>query len=444
MKNSIVRGLSAVCLLTLLGTAGCSEESLRGLFVGHTPHERYEHGLREAGLDETALGRDWIAAASAALDGAVPVAAPYHEESYLDPREAMASGYRIPLRRGQRIEARFDSEPDSSYRVFMDMFVIPTGVGGNPRLLMSADSTDRDLEYVARRDGDYLIRIQPELLRGGRYSITIVVGPSLEFPVHGHDTTAVRSWYGDSRDAGRRRHEGLDIFAPRGTPVVAAASGVIRSTRPNRLGGNVVWLRDDLGRSHYYAHLDRRNVERGDRVQAGDTVGFVGNSGNARTTPPHLHFGVYSRGSFDPYPALYQPPSVPEEFAGDTTMIGQLARVNRDRARIRALPSSRSSVLAELPPNTPLRVEGGSGGWYRVSLPDGTMGFVAATLTERADSPIGSTLVAGGGTLLTDPQVTAVVMDRVEAGAEVPVLGAFGEYLYVQGPNGRAGWLTFN
>jgi murein DD-endopeptidase MepM/ murein hydrolase activator NlpD len=444
--GSIVRrvGIGSSAFLLLVTMTGCGEDAFRGLFSGYTPHERYEQGLREAGLDQTALGADWIAAASAALDGAVPIAAPYSEESYLDPRQVMAAGYRIDLRRGQRITARFESEPDSSYRVFFDMFVMPTGSSRKPTLLVSADSLAREIDYIARRDGDYLIRVQPELLRGGRYSVTIVVGPSLAFPVHGHDTTAIRSWYGDPRDGGRRHHEGLDIFAPRGTPVIAAASGIVRSTRSNRLGGRVVWLRDDLGRSHYYAHLDSHAVARGDRVLEGDTIGFVGNTGNARTTPPHLHFGVYQRGSFDPYPALYQLPTNPALFTGDPNVIGTLVRVNRDRTRVRAQPSPRSRVMTELSLHTPVQVKAGSGGWYRIALPDGTTGFVAASLAEAMDNPIGSEVVASGGVLLTEPGPTAVAMDSVAAGQEVPVLGSFGDFLYVQSPSGRAGWLTFN
>jgi len=433
------------CVVGLIGLAvtSCGEDGLRGLFHGYTPHERYERSLQDAGLDQTALGADWLAAAQRALDSAVPIAPPYREESYLDPRQATASGYRIPLKRGQHISISFESEPDSSYRVFVDMFVIPTGSSRVPTLLASADSLERELEYIARRDGDYLIRIQPELLRGGRYTITVVVGASLAFPVYLHDTTAIRSWYGDPRDGGRRVHEGLDIFAPRGTPVLAAADGVVRSTRPNRLGGNVVWLSDDLGRSHYYAHLDRQAVDRGDRVRAGDTIGFVGNTGNARTTPPHLHFGLYERGSYDPYPAVYQPPQTPEAFTGDRGLIGNLARVMRNRTRVRSLPHSRSPIIAELPLHTPMRVQAGSAGWYRVSIPDGRVGFVAVSLAESLSAPIRSQLLANGAVIRAEPLPTAAAMDSVLAGAEVPVLGSYGDFLYVQGPSGRAGWMTF-
>lgn len=222
----------------------------------------------------------------------------------------------------------------------------------------------------------------------------------------------------------------------------AAANGVVRSTRSNRLGGNVVWLRDEFGRSHYYAHLDSHAVRRGQRVQAGDTVGFVGNTGNARTTPPHLHFGMYSSGSFDPYPALQPLPTTPASFTGDRDLIDRLVRVNRAGSRIRALPTTRSSILAELELHTRLEVEAGTGAWYRVTLPDRTTGFVAVRLTESADSPIRRELLAGAAVLLTDPDSTALAVENVAAGAEVPVLGAFGEFLFVEGPSGRAGWLS--
>ena len=434
----------AAILAVSLSVSGCGEESLRGLFVGYTPHERYEQSLKRAGLDETALGRDWIAAAGRAVAHPVSISSPYHEVSYLDSREAHAVGYRVYLRRGQMITARFEPEKDTTYQVFLDMFVIPNDSDGSPILLTSADSLEHGLEYVARRDGDYIVRVQPELLRGGSYEITIVVGASLAFPVHGHDTTAIRSWFGDPRSGGAREHHGVDIFAPRGTPVIAVAKGTVRSTRPNNLGGLVVWLRDELGRSLYYAHLDSQAVRRGDLVEVGDTLGFVGNSGNARTTPPHLHFGMYWGGPSDPYPALRELPSTPAQFAGDAKRIGELARVARNVARVREEPRGRSRVLVELPLHTPLRILGGSGGWYRVDLPDGTVGFIAANLTEPADQPIRSAVIAEGGVLRAEPKSTADPVESLSAGSEVPVLGTYGGFLYVQAPSGRAGWLSLD
>lgn len=94
-----------------------------------------------------------------------------------------------------------------------------------------------------------------------------------------------------------RSHEGVDIFAPRGTPVLAATDGVILSVRHTPIGGKVIWMRPDGEDVElYYAHLDRQDVRPGERVRAGDQIGLVGNTGNARGTSPHLHFGVYRNG----------------------------------------------------------------------------------------------------------------------------------------------------
>lgn len=428
-----VLGLFALCAL-----AACGGEQLRELFDAYTPHERYERLLRAQGFDQTALGREWVTAAASSLAEPVSVQSPFREEGFLDPRAASAVAYAIDLRRGQRVTVTFESAPDAAFQVFLDLFAAGEAA---PERLASADSLARALAYVARHDGTFLVRVQPELLRGGRYAVTIVVGPTLAFPVHGRDTMAIRSRYGAPRDAGRRRHEGLDIFAPRGTPVLAAADGVVRSTRSNRLGGNVVWLRDDLGRSHYYAHLERHAVTRGVRVRTGDTIGFVGNSGNARTTPPHLHFGVYRRGSFDPFPALQPLPSIPPTFAGDAGAIGTVARIAQRAAAVRQRPSRRAAVLTDLPLHTALRIDGGVGEWYRVALPDGVRGYVAAAAIEAAAGPIRSTVLAEGAGVYAVPGRRGLPVDSVPAGVEVPVIGAFGEALLISGPRGRVGWV---
>lgn len=440
-RRAIASGLG-LCASALI-LVSCGHGSGHGGFAGYTPHERYEHGLRTAGLDQTALGQDWISAATRALESPVNIQPPYHEVSYLDAHEAGAVGYRVHLQRGQRIAASFELAGDTAFQVFIDMFVIPTGTGRRPILLTSADTLSHEMEYVARRDGDYLLRIQPELLRGGRYSVTIAVSGSLGFPVAGYDHDAIRSFWGDWR-AGGRTHRGVDIFAPRGTPVVAATAGTVRSTRPNNLGGKVVWLRDRLGRSHYYAHLDSQVVRRGDRLQAGDTLGFVGNTGNARTTPPHLHFGISDRGWFDPMPALERQVAGPAPFAGEEALIGQIVRANRDRTRVRVSPQARSSIVVDLERHTPLTVVAGVGRWYRVSLPDGNTGFVEGRFVEPADQPIRSEVMANGALLRSGPAPTAAPTDSIPAGQHVPVLGAYGQFLFVQAPSGRAGWLALD
>jgi murein DD-endopeptidase MepM/ murein hydrolase activator NlpD len=90
-------------------------------------------------------------------------------------------------------------------------------------------------------------------------------------------------------------HHGDDLFAAKGKPVVAVADGVVFSVGWQRLGGHRLWLMDKAGDDFYYAHLSRysRLAVDGRVVQAGQTLGYVGNSGDAEQTPPHLHFEIH-------------------------------------------------------------------------------------------------------------------------------------------------------
>jgi murein DD-endopeptidase MepM/ murein hydrolase activator NlpD len=113
-------------------------------------------------------------------------------------------------------------------------------------------------------------------------------------PVKGGKATWILSVWGDSRDEGKRKHEGMDIFAPKGTPVVAPISGIVTRVGRNSLGGNVVWLSSRRTQhSFYFAHLAQVKVCKGDTVALGSVLGTVGNTGNAKLTAPHLHFGIY-------------------------------------------------------------------------------------------------------------------------------------------------------
>jgi murein DD-endopeptidase MepM/ murein hydrolase activator NlpD len=130
----------------------------------------------------------------------------------------------------------------------------------------------------------------------------------LPVPVEGVKPRQISDTWGAARSEGRT-HQGTDIFAKRGTPVLSTTEGMILSTGVNNLGGNVVWVLGPAMSRHYYAHLERYgDYQANDWVQAGDVIGYVGNSGNARTTPPHLHYGIYlnGEGAVNPYPYLQQ------------------------------------------------------------------------------------------------------------------------------------------
>lgn len=111
--------------------------------------------------------------------------------------------------------------------------------------------------------------------------------------------------WGAARSQGRS-HEGIDIFAPRGTPIQATTQGIVSKVGENNLGGRVVVVVGPGGAGHYYAHLeDYADIAPNDWVNAGDIIGYVGDSGNAKGTPPHVHYGIYINGSaVNPYPLL--------------------------------------------------------------------------------------------------------------------------------------------
>ena len=111
--------------------------------------------------------------------------------------------------------------------------------------------------------------------------------------------------WGAARSQGRS-HEGIDIFAERGTPIQATTQGIVSKVGEDALGGRVVMIIGPGGAGHYYAHLeDYADISANDWVNTGDTIGYVGDSGNAKGTPPHVHYGIYINGSaVNPYPLL--------------------------------------------------------------------------------------------------------------------------------------------
>ncbi len=117
----------------------------------------------------------------------------------------------------------------------------------------------------------------------------------LVYPVSGPQSN-VGGYFGDYRNGGRS-HKGIDIYAKKGTAVVAVCGGVISSTKTEKLGGKTIRLRAaSRGFTAYYAHLDKITVRAGERVQQGQSIGTVGNTGNAKHKAAHLHFGIIGRG----------------------------------------------------------------------------------------------------------------------------------------------------
>ena len=126
----------------------------------------------------------------------------------------------------------------------------------------------------------------------------LVLGPSgLAIPVAGIGMDDLVDTYKQARAGGARVHDAIDIMAPHGTPVVAAAPGTVERLFFSRGGGGItVYVRSDDGQwMYYYAHLQEYapGLEEGQRVERGQLLGRVGSTGNASPDGPHLHFAVH-------------------------------------------------------------------------------------------------------------------------------------------------------
>ena len=152
----------------------------------------------------------------------------------------------------------------------------------------------RDAARAAARPRASTRRAGPSFIAGNGSWMCPVQGPR-----------AFTNDWGDPRSGGRR-HQGTDILAPRGTPVVASVSGTARGHN-SRLGGISYYLMGDDGNEYFGTHLDSLSGASG-RVSQGTVLGYVGNTGNARGGPTHLHFEIHPGGgrAVNPYPTLAQ------------------------------------------------------------------------------------------------------------------------------------------
>jgi murein DD-endopeptidase MepM/ murein hydrolase activator NlpD len=156
------------------------------------------------------------------------------------------------------------------------------------------------------------------------FRVGTLPAPQIVFPVIG--SASYRDTFGADREGGRRRHAGIDIFAGKGQPIVAVADGVIEKIGEGSLAGQYVIVRHDDGWRSKYLHLDNdspgtddgsaigyaRGIDMGMRVVAGTVIGFLGDSGNAENTVPHLHFELRQPNGLpiNPYRALRRAPEV--------------------------------------------------------------------------------------------------------------------------------------
>lgn len=323
-------------------------------FLPTDSHEEYAEALTALELEDTAMGRQWLTAGDPSSNPTALSLLPFQERRKFDPAVPDAAYYLIEGLRGQVIS--IDIETDSKAGYFADLFGLdsefyPEGSPeegwenrafdkvaaaahteaetANPKAAGGADrSSDPGADSALtgssrlvlepRTHRFYLLRLQPRLLEEAEFIITFNSGPLLSWPLPDSDTRDVKSFFGASRDGGDRVHHGIDIFAPRGTPVLAVDNTSIYRVQIRERGGNTVFLRDEeRGLIYYYAHLDEwaEDIEALMMVPEGKELGTVGNTGNAGWSPPHLHFGIYQtswRSALDPWYFFIEVEDLPE------------------------------------------------------------------------------------------------------------------------------------
>jgi murein DD-endopeptidase MepM/ murein hydrolase activator NlpD/SH3-like domain-containing protein len=430
-----------ICVLINLFASSCNTSGPSWPFGRKSPHEHYSDKIKNAGLDKTALGKQWLSAAEKSLTSPLTVNLPYSETGYFPANEAGSVGITFKGRRGEKLSIKLSTKPTKGFAVFLDLWRPSSAQDKKAKFLLSADTTLAAVKYDVEEDGDFILRIQPELLKGGEYTLIISTGPTLAFPVTPKVKSNIGSFWGVARDAGARRHEGIDIFAPRGTALVAAADGVVTRVNENVLGGKVVFLSPhSKNYTLYYAHLDKQLVEAGQKVKTGDTIGLMGNTGNARTTSPHLHFGIYtSSGAVDPLPFVNRVIRSPGEITAPLNNIDNWVR-NNNTVKLLSEPSGGANQATMIEPNTLIKVEAATASWYKVMLPGGERGFVSSSIVVPLTTPVRKSRLKTAQAVFDEPNDLAARKTILAAGEPINIVAGYKDYYYVSNKN-IEGWI---
>jgi len=428
----------AIGVLLLATIFSCNSIGPAGLFKKMSPHETYGNRLKTAGLQQTAMGSAWLQIADQSLGKALHITIPYKETGFFAAEHIQAATFQFNAKRGEKLYISLTKNPAQNFTVFIDVW---QQKDQQNRLLASADTTGKPLIVEVKQTGTYLLRLQPELLRSGEYTLTIQSGPALSFPVAESGKPNIGSFYGADRDAGIRKHEGIDIFAKKGTPALAAANGTAQPGE-NKLGGKVVFLHpDDADYTLYYAHLDSQLVHNGQHVSIGDTVGLVGNTGNARSTPSHLHFGIYTNeGAVNPLTFVAPITKKAEPILASLKNLNATVRTESKNTKLYESPSEKSMLKEALPEGTALLVDAAAGNYYKVTLPNGQTGFLNSKTVDAMNKPLRKLTLKTQQPLYNQPDTVSPKKLVLTAGKPVNILAGF-ENFYLVEDGTETGWV---
>lgn len=367
-------------ILLILIFTGCSQVNKATDFIAKpTAKEKYQ---RDFNISDQ-LMEIWNSQVEVALKDSLQVDLPYVERGKFSPKSFAVYSYEVELKPGEILN--FEVETDTVKNlVFIELFEQKEDSVNWFEKIETAEFQQKQLIFEPEKAGIYKLVIQPEIEANTPFLFKVSKSPAYIFPVLATTNNAIQSYWGAVREGGARSHEGIDIFAKKGTPVIAATDGRITYTGEKGLGGKQVWLRDQKrNQSLYYAHLDSIHPVSG-RVKTGDTLGYVGNTGNARTTPPHLHFGIYKsyRGAIDPLNFVFQIPELEIEETEKEIMPEKLI-ISSPRANLRNRPGTQNSeVLRTLVSNDTLNLLGKSEDWYHVRSSENKASFIHQSLVS--------------------------------------------------------------
>lgn len=359
-------------LIIIFTATACKELKIPGKIFETSERARYEHSF--SGADS--LMAQWKSSFSSAVANRLIIGDSNAFTFFGNQPQQHAVGYSLELKKGDQlvIEASGMTPPA---KIFVDVFEPGTDTGKAKSEILENGKFTRFTET----GGLHKVVIQPEIGYRNSFELKIYTQPSIAFPVAGKGNRDVQSFWGASRDGGGRSHEGVDIFAPRGTPIVAVTDGFITRTGNQGLGGKQVWLRDGiLGNSYYYAHLDSILTEGGKQVKTGDTLGRIGNTGNAAGGPTHLHFGIYTTGgAVDPYPYLRKRPI---QASGTVAKLPE-GKWMKSGTNLRSGPGTKYEILSTINSKMPVDILTAFGSWYHVKTADGQQGFVQGERLQK-------------------------------------------------------------
>jgi len=253
--------------------------------------------------------------------------------------------------------------------------------------------------------------------------------------------TSITDSWGDPR-SGERTHEGTDILAPRGTPVVSPTDAVLTQKGTGDLGGTYVYTLNPGGEQYYFAHLDAYadDIKVGQILKAGDVIGYVGNTGDAAGGPTHLHFTIYKGGAINAFPRLTEEFTLAEkiDFVKDMLddaddedkLADQLVAIARTyfiQANMQGLPVPEAINAALIRNPAPVSIGTGVGG---LDLDVGSTGtrvaLLQSYLISAASGPQALVLAKTGATGTFGPLTKFALIEYQTTHGISPASGYFG------------------